>query len=143
MSRIIAVADALTDAINAHAWREPLTAVRLDTPSVDLEELNYLRAVVIPTTQTRERVARIAIENTYTIQVGLQQRLRQGEEVERAAQLRSLADDLADWLMIHRLGTLDACPIEVADSQPVQQHLDEWSLYTHVITATYHEVTQL
>jgi len=143
MSRIGALADALTDAINAKTWREPLTALRVDTPSVDLEDLDQLRAIVIPTTETRERVARIAIQHDYRIQVGLQERLRQGDQIARAEQLRSLADDLADWLMVTQPGGSEAYPMSLDDSQPVQQHLDDWSLYTHVLSVTYQEITQL
>ncbi len=136
MNEHTAIADAVVESLNGETFNPTFTAARKHRPSFDLPDLADLRVTVVPRRLAISRFSRKSSEYDYTIDVAVQQKVHDDEEIDA---LLDLAEQILDYLNGRRLSTYpQAGQLSAAwDVQVAEEHLDTHRVCTSVVSVTY------
>ena len=142
-SKLIALADAVTAALNAGAFGQLFTAQRLYRPVFDLADLvDQLHVSVVPRSIEREVQDRSSNAVTLAIDIGVQCK---PANLSDAAldELMLLVEQLATYLDRRELPDLPDAVWQGCRNVPAYdpEHLSELGQFTSVLTVTY-ELTE-
>ena len=138
---VLAIADALvadlaTDPFLLGLGVETHQAARAYAPILELEDMAGLHLTVVPRSQASTRLARGLFEETYEIDVAVQQRA--ATDAERDA-LMLLAQAMHERYRSQRLTAYPAAVCVGGKVEPLfaREHLLEHGVFTSVLTLTY------
>lgn len=134
----IQIADAVVAELRTGTFAPAFVPVRRLLPVRELSELDELRVTVIPRAMESVPLARTTEKRTFTIDIGVQQRV--GQDVEHdAAVVMGVAEEIAEFLRNRPLtGKKEASYIgHGIDPIYSPEHLEELRVATSVITVRY------
>lgn len=138
-SRIIDIADAVVEAMNAGTFSQAFTAVRAYLPQFDLKEMATLHVTVVPKSVASEMASRSAYQSDYQIDLAVQQRLASADE-SLLDPFMALVQEIADfWRFrgIRAAGRDFACVKVANDPIYSPEHLAQMQQFTSVLTLTF------
>lgn len=135
---ILTAADAIVTALNAGTFTETFTATRRYLPIDDLKDFDGMAVYVVPRESDDVPATRhAAAMREHRIDVAVQQRVEDPSDTVTLDALLSFVEELADFLRTYGKLTEDP-PAMIASvhNEPVfvPQHLQEWHLFTSVLT---------
>jgi hypothetical protein len=134
---IIAIADAVVEALNAGSFSQPVVAVRHYQPNFELAEMTELKVSVVPRSVTSKGLDRNRDSFDFKIDVAVQKKVE--PTAGNLDALMELVEEIADYCRAAPLaGSTNARCVEV-ENDPVyaMEHLDEFRQFTSVITLTF------
>jgi len=138
VSVLIAIADAVVDALNAATLSQPLAAERLYQPVFDLPEMDELHVSVVPKGVKVLASTRNQNQHDYAIDIGVQKRV--ADDAESDAMVL-LTEEIADHFRLGRVQVdgVGSVPLLTVATDPVfaPEHLTEKRVFTSVITLTF------
>lgn len=142
MSTITALADAVTEHINAGSFSQPVLAVRTHQPAFTLEELGTLRASVVPRTTTITPVSRANCIEEHVVDVGVQKKLPSEDEQDAIDALLELTEAIGDRLRHTRLAGFNEAAWagiahEAGGAVVSGESLEQHRVFTSVLSVTY------
>lgn len=140
MSDQIAIADAVIAELVGAGFSEPLNPQRRFRPEYRFEELDALRATVVPAGLSRSGGTRDGAERQVRIDVALQQRLPSNSEDSetRIGELITLIEDVAAHLHRRRFEfPASICTDAELDPVYAPEHLEMHNAFTGVIRLTF------
>ena len=138
MHTAVEVAQAVTDALNAHEFSVPFTAERVALPAFTLEEMKDLHVTVVPREIASNILDRARDEDEVKVDVAVQKKVASAA-VEEVDPLLALVQEISDFLNRAAMG--DAT-WKKTENKPVYapEHLREKQQFTSVLTVTYRMV---
>jgi hypothetical protein len=135
MHTTVQVAQAVTDALNAHEFSTPFTVQRVALPVFTLEEMQTLHVTVVPREVASSVLDRARDEDEVKVDVAVQKKVASAA-VEEVDPLLALVQEIADFLNRTAMG--DAT-WKKTENKPVYapEHLREKQQFTSVLTVTY------
>jgi len=139
VSTISTIADAVASHINAGAFSQPLSAVRMYQPAFTLAELADLRVSVVPRTVGIAAASRDSSTFECVVDVGVQKKLPAENEQAAIDGLLDLVEEIADHLRLKRLpGAPEAAWAGIAHEPVVSsESLEQQRVFTSVLSVTY------
>lgn len=141
MSEIVAIADAVVEAINAGSFRRDLTARRHYLPVFDLPQMQQLHVTVVPKSVEISAAGRDRNQHDYAIDVAVQMKVAdaEGEASAEIDALMGLVQEIADHLRLKRLATYPGAAWLRIANDPIYapEHLEQMRQFTSVLTVTY------
>lgn len=136
MSILLTIADAVVTLLNGTTFSEPFVAARSWRPSFSLEDLSSLRVSVRPSSETITPADRGTDFFDCVIDVGVQKKILNDDEVDR---LDALTEELVDHLRNNAPAGLTQVAFVSIAREPVvsPEHLSEHRAFTSIITVTY------
>ena len=132
-NRIIALADAVTSAINAATFTTSFTATRKNRPEVDLTALSNLVVTVTAGDVQRDSMSRAKERFDATILIALQ---KQADSKSAEDAVLTLADEIADWCFGKDYGSFQH--IQTRHEPLIQaDNLNETGVITSVIALQF------
>lgn len=133
---ITEICDAVVAELNDHSFSLTFTAVRRYAPVSKLEDLATLKVSVLPSGWTREDATRSDIENTITVQIGLQQKIA---DDDTADDLVALAIEIVEFMQTAELSSYPDAQLISAACDPIYdpQLIDTHRVFISVIALTY------
>ena len=139
-SQIIAIADAVAQALNGHSFSQPFTARRCYVPTFDLKEMKSLHVTVVPRGVEMTTANRSMIQNAVQVDVAIQQKLpapaSPASDQAFIDSLMGLVEEVADFIRTTgRFG--DAAWVKM-ENTPIYsaEHLEQLRQFTSVLTLT-------
>jgi hypothetical protein len=134
----VQIADAVVAELRGGQFTPAFVAVRRLLPVRELSELDKLRVTVIPRAMESVPLARTTEKRTYTIDIGVQQRVGQDAEHDAAA-LMAVAEEIADFLRNRTLAEKKEASYVGHGIDPIYspEHLEELRVATSVVTVRY------
>jgi hypothetical protein len=134
----VQISDAVVAELRAGQFSRTFVPVRRLLPVRDLAELDELRVTVIPRAMESVPLARTTEKRTYTIDVGVQQRVGQDVELD-AATVMSVAEEIAEFLRNRPLAEMKTASYVGHGIDPIYspEHLEELRVATSVVTVRY------
>jgi hypothetical protein len=136
MHTVVQVAQAVTDALNAHrTFSMAFTAQRVALPAFTLEEMDVLHVTVVPRDLSRRLFDRARDEQQVGVDVAVQKRVASTAPAD-VDPLLSLVQEIADFLNRRDVG---GAHWRRTENKPVYapEHLREKRQFTSVLTITY------
>jgi hypothetical protein len=142
VSILLEIADALTEALNAGPFSEPLKAARKVVPRWKLEDLDRLRTTVCPGPVEGAPIARAIASNEFQVSVGLQRKIDPAkDEDEEVGRVLTLADEVQLFVQSRKSLTLESghkARFQTVEWVPVfVDHIDRFNALTSIVTVTY------
>lgn len=142
---LVAIAEAVKDALNTTGFSLAFTATRVYVPVHRQEDLATLTVSVVPTGLSIAPLDRAGTGMIdYTIDVGIQQRigptaLTPAEIAAACDPLMALAEEIADHFRTTALASIGVARAVAVAHAPVfaPAHLDEHRVFTTVLSLTY------
>lgn len=138
MSVLIAIADAVVEALNDGSFGQELSAERHYQPVFDLPEMADLHVSVVPKGVEVLASSRNQNQHDYAIDVGVQQKVASDAEADA---LMTLAEKIADHFRLGRVQVdgVGSVPVLKVATEPVfaPEHLTEKRLFTSIITLIF------
>lgn len=137
-ARIVTVAEAIKDALNAASLSQAFTATRGYIPATPLEDLTTLTVTVVPRAERQINLTRGKTEYEYDIDVGIQQRVS-GDDASDLDPLMYLAEQIADLFTRAAIaGTTPSAGAITITNEPrwYPDHLERYRVFTSVVTVT-------
>jgi len=138
VSVLIAIADAVVDALNAATLSQPLAAERLYQPVFDLPEMDELHVSVVPKGVKVLASTRNQNQHDYAIDIGVQKRVTDDAETDA---MMLLTEEIADHFRLGRVQAdgVGSVPLLTVATDPVfaPEHLTEKRVFTSVVTLTF------
>ena len=139
MAAITDIAEAIKNALNAHAFSMDFVAKRSYRPTADLEELSDLQVTVVPAgiTPNPAESTRGGTRHDCTVDIGIQRRFEDDGNADLDP-LVELAEEIMDYLRSVDLGDVHGARLAAIENEPVfaPEHMDQ-RVFTSVIKATY------
>ena len=138
MGRIVQVAQAVTDELNAATFPQSFTAERRYAPQYELAEMDTLHVTVVPKALTVATAGRNAGQFDCQIDVAVQKRF-QTDSPDEIDPLMDLAEEIAEFFRQRRLSNLPSAAWVKTEHKPVfaPEHMQELRQFTSVLTLTY------
>ncbi len=138
MHTTVAVAQAVTDALNGHTFSMPFTAQRMALPLFTLEEMKTLHVTVVPREVASSVLDRSRDEEEVKVDVAVQKKVASAV-VSEVDPLLALVQEISDFL---NRRAMNAATWKRTESKPVYapEHLHEKQQFTSVLTITYRAV---
>lgn len=135
MHTTVQLAQAVTDALNAHEFSVEFTAERMALPVFTLEEMEALHVTVVPREIASSILDRARDEDEVKVDVAVQKKVASAATTE-VDPLQALVQEIADFLNRKAMG--DAT-WKKTENKPVYapEHLWEKQQFTSVLTVTY------
>jgi len=138
VSVLIAIADAVVDALNAATLSQPLAAERHYQPVFDLPEMDELHVSVVPKGVKVLASSRNQNQHDYAIDIGVQKRIADDAETDAMV---LLTEQIADHFRLGRVQVdgVGSVPLLTVATDPVfaPEHLTEKRVFTSVVTLTF------
>ena len=136
----IALADAVTVAINTGSFSVPVAAQRLLLPEFELADLAQLKVTVVPKSVDITALTRQTMVYEVSIDVGVQKKLS-GEVDTELPGLLTLVEEINVFL---RKRPISGAVWTKSSIDPIyaREHLSQSRVFTSVITITYKMVTE-
>jgi hypothetical protein len=133
----IQIADAVVAELRIGQFAPAFVPLRL-LPVRELSELDELRVTVIPRAMESVPLARTTEKRTYTIDIGVQQRVKQDVEHD-AAVVMGVAEEIAEFLRNKTLSEKKEASYVGHGIDPIYspEHLEELRVATSVVTVRY------
>ena len=134
----IQIADAVVAELRTGQFAPAFVPVRRLLPVRELSELDELRVTIIPRAMESVPLARTTEKRTYTIDIGVQQRV--GQDVEHdAAVVMGVAEEIAEFLRNKSLSEKKEASYVGHGIDPIYspEHLEELRVATSVVTVRY------
>jgi hypothetical protein len=134
----VQLADALVAELRTGQFARAFVPVRRLLPVRELAELDELRVTVIPRAMESVPLARATEKRTFTIDIGVQQRV--GQDVEHdAAAVMGVAEEIAEFLRNRTLAEKKEASYVGHGIDPIYspEHLEELRVATSVVTMRY------
>lgn len=131
---LTALADDVAGLISAAVVAAQGSLSRVYVPLKELQDLAGLTVTVVPRESVRERKARRLWQRDYTVDVAVQKR---AEDVEEVDELTGFVEQLTDVLESTDPLTVPVGLIGSKVAGPDPGHLDQFKVFTAVITLTY------
>jgi len=139
MAAITDIAEAIKNALHAHAFSMDFVARRSYRPRVDLEELTEILVTVVPAgiTPNPAESTRGGTRHDCTVDIGIQRRYEDDSNAGLDP-LVELAEEIMDYLRSLDLGDAHGARLAAVENDPVfaPEHMDQ-RVFTSVIKATY------
>jgi len=141
-AEITLLADAMVDALNSNqgSFDVRFTASRKFVPNLDLEDMDEVQVIVVPTGSIGERQSRKEIQNTHEVQVGVMLRLVETITDKQHSQMLAFVQQVVDFftidttrhLTIDSDNSIDAAGTGVYEWDPifVPEHIRQWNQFT-------------
>lgn len=139
MSTLIDIADAMVAELNAANLSMAFIAERYYVPDFDLSEMDELHVSVIPKRidVDYEAGTREEQSHTYDVDVGVQERFEEGNNVELDPYM-DLVEEIEDVFRLHVIDSPKAVCVGVENSPPFgRRHFLEKRQFTSVLTFTW------
>ena len=138
MSSIIAIVDAVVQALNGHSFSQPFTARRHYVPTFDLKDMKNLHVTVVPRGVEMSTASRTLLQHDVQIDIGIQQKLPADTTSDQARidTLMGLVQEVAD--VLRAAGHFDEAQWVRTENKPVYspEHLEQLRQFTSVLTLT-------
>ena len=134
----VQIADAVVAELRAGQFTSSFVPVRKLLPVRELSELDELRVTVMPRAMESVPLARNTERRTYTIDIGVQQRV--GQDVEHdAAVVMGVSEEIAEFLRNRALDEKKEASYVGHGIDPIYspEHLEELRVATSVVTVRY------
>jgi hypothetical protein len=128
-------AEAVATALNGEAFSLPFAAQVSFRPRAEVRERNQLAVLVVPGKTISQRESRGRLRRTVELFIVIQRRL--WDEDEDIGQLLQLAEEIETFLNGRTVGGQFTCTQIERDPAFVVEHVDQMSLFTTVMTATW------
>jgi len=134
----VQIADAVVAELRGGQFTPAFMPVRRLLPVRELAELDELRVTVIPRAMESAPLARTTELRTYTIDIGVQQRVGQDVELD-AAVVMNVAEEIAAYLFNRTLADMKQASYVGHGIDPIYspEHLEELRVATSVVTVRY------
>ncbi len=134
----VQIADSVVAELRGGSFSRTFAPVRRLLPVRELSEMSDLCVTVIPRAMESVPQSRATEKRTYTIDVGVQQRVGQDVEVDTAA-VMALAEEVAEYLKNRSLADVPLASCIGYGIDPVYspEHLEELRVATSVVTLRY------
>ncbi|RIK80198.1 MAG: hypothetical protein DCC68_11595 [Planctomycetota bacterium] len=134
----VQIADAVVAELRTGQFTPAFAPVRRLLPVRELAELDELRVTVIPRAMESVPLARTTERRTYTIDIGVQQRVKQDVEHD-AALVMGVAEEIAAFLFNRSLSEKKEASYVGHGIDPIYspEHLEELRVATSVVTVRY------
>lgn len=138
-ARITAIAEALKNELNAHAFSLAFTATRSYQPLRDLTDFKTLRVTVVPGALTMEPDTRESTQDDHIIHVAVQKKLAAPANNAELDPLMALVQEIVESVRFIRLDAFPDAAWLKAESVPIfiPEHLEQKQQFTSVIAFTY------
>jgi hypothetical protein len=138
MAEIVAVAEAVKDALNAGTFSQPVTAERKYLPLFTLPDMKDLHVTVVPKGVTVSSLGRNRNQYDYQVDVAVQKKLAD-EGPSDVDPLMSLVEEVADFFRLKRLAGYPNAVWARTENAPVYdpEHLKELRQFTSLLTFTF------
>lgn len=136
MADIITIADAIVDALNAHAFSMSFTAERAYLPTYDLPKAETLKVTVVPKSDQGQLDSRSQSRHDYSIDIGIQKKPSAIDNTNLDP-LMTLVQEIADYFLFGKApggATLVAPEIRILY---FPEHLQQLRQFTAVVTLTF------
>ncbi|MBI5725255.1 MAG: hypothetical protein HZA50_14950 [Planctomycetes bacterium] len=135
-STLTDIADAVVEELNAGSFSPPFTAQRLNLPEFDLAEMDSLHVTVVPKVFRESRLSRGAVQNDYSIDVGVMKRFV--DQPDQDAML-ALVEQIKSFFRGRRLSGYSSAICVGAENDPPYDptHLSKLRQFTSVLTLTF------
>ena len=143
MSLVIDIADAVANELNAAAqgtFSLEFSALRRVLPIYELADLVQLKVSVVPKAVEISGVTRGLSKYEVQVDIGIQQKLPSGENMDSHVELLSgLVDEIVDYLRKKQLADAPWAAWVGGENDPVYapEHLANKRVFTSVLTLTY------
>ena len=135
---LVDIAQAVVEDLNAQPFSQAFTAVRSYVPRAALEDLDVLRVSVVPRSTRPGLAARGRRQREVAIDVGIQRRLADPDNLAEIDALVAFVEEVVDSLEGRRLTAAGAGFLEIENEPAVAvEHLDQKGVFTSVITVRY------
>jgi len=137
-SVIVAVADAVTESLNAATFSEPFTALRHYQPLFELKDMKNLHVSVVPSGVAIAMRNRGHSDAEVKIDVAVQKKLARADAQE-IDPLMVLVEEIAEHFKTKRLPGLPQAVWVKTENAPIyaQEHLAELRQFTSVLSFTF------
>jgi hypothetical protein len=139
------IADALVAVLNAHEFTVDFTAVRKSLPEYDIASDTGLMVSVIPRSFSTELFTRDCYQDEIVVDIGVQKKVAPGVSLNsEVAAVGTLCDEIMDFVRTAALSTTWATIQKITIQTPyAADHLEEYRVFTHVISCHYKAVEEL
>lgn len=135
-AKIIEIAEAVKDELNAGSFSQSFTAERLYEPQFELPEMKTLRVSVVPKGVTLAPATRSSDFVDYAIDVAVQKKIADDSETD---ELMTLVQEIVDFFSRRVLSGATGASWVKTENNPVWDptHMRELRQFTSLITVTY------
>ena len=141
MAEVVALAEALVEALNGGSFSQEFTARRYYRPVFDLAEMQELHVSVVPKALQIAAAGRDRNQHDYEIDVAVQKKVAdaEGEASAEVDALMTLVEEIADHLRFKRLKGYPGAAWVRTQNDPIYaaEHLEQMRQFTSVLTVTY------
>jgi len=136
-SVVIEIADAVTAALNAASLSQTFVAERAYVPVHELKDLVDLKVTVVPASLSMVTLSRRDDDFDYVIDIGIQKRI--ANTTAGIDPFMTLAEEIVDLFRGVKLTGYETALCVAAANAPIYspQHIDEYHLFTTVISLTF------
>ncbi len=134
MGTLTAVADDVKLLVSNFTVLDGIESARGYVPLKDITEMSALTITVVPRAEKRVRESRKSWLRDFTVDVAVQQKVDSDEQTD---ELTALVETLASLITDSELATQPVALLEITVVGPDPGHLNNKSLFTTIITATY------
>jgi hypothetical protein len=141
-ARILAIADALVDALNTHPFSVGFVAERTYVPRHKVEDLATIAVSVVPKRRRTELLTPSATKRTHRIEIGIQRRVEADNVPAEMDPLVTLCEEIEAFVLGSSFAgayCLEAEPLIGDDELFDWTHLETKKLFTWAFAATFSE----
>lgn len=137
MSRIIQIAQAVTDELNNGSFAVPLNATRHYLPVFELQEMQSLHVTVVPRGVVSSVLDRSRAQHDVQIDIAIQKKFA-SDAPDELDPLMDLVQQIADHFQMRSLPSVGALWVKT-ENKPIYapEHMQELRQFTSVLTISY------
>jgi len=138
MTRVVDVAQAVTDELNGESFSQAFTATRQYLPVFDLQEMAALHVTVVPKSVETTSFDRGRYVHDITVDVAVQKKLT-GDDTTDVDPLMALVQEIAEHFQEARLLAAVQAVLVRVENAPVyaQEHMHEKRQFTSLLSFTF------
>ena len=141
-ARILAIADALVEALSAHPFSVGFVAERTYVPRHNGEDLEAIAVSVVPRRRRTELLTRAASKRTHRIEIGIQRKLEADNDPAEMDPLVTLCEEIEAFVLGSEFAgamCLEAAPLTGDDELFDWTHLESKKVFTWGLSTTFSE----